>query len=144
MCLAQWRWRKCRYWMRRVGWVNTIFSATHPLQPQAMKETACLVQPIPMRLKKKTGMLKQCSTTILWEATNSSETNDINNYQGACFSEGLPGFKWLDSTAKKIRAPGRVHSACPIWNWERYVDNLQVVLIYRMTDSLRGGDHSPL
>jgi hypothetical protein len=82
-------------------------------------------------------------------SNNSSETGIIDNTHVRVFSEGLP-FYDLDKQAKMIRQLGLENDgkARQLARYvkeigERYVDNLQVVLIYRNDRFLRGGDHSP-
>jgi Peptidase family M28 len=82
-------------------------------------------------------------------SNNSNETNIIDNTRVRVFSEGLP-FYDLDKQAKQIRALGlendgksRQLARYVKEVGERYVDNLQVVMVYRNDRFLRGGDHSP-
>lgn len=82
-------------------------------------------------------------------SNNSNQTNIINNTQVRVFSEGLP-FYDLDKQAKMIRQLGlendgkaRQLARYVKETGERYVDNLQVVMVYRNDRFLRGGDHSP-
>jgi len=82
-------------------------------------------------------------------SNNSNETNIINNTQVRVFSEGLPGYE-LDKQAKNIRQLGLENDgkARQLARYvkevgERYVDNLEVMLIYRNDRFLRGGDHTP-
>ncbi len=82
-------------------------------------------------------------------SNNSSETNIINNTQVRVFSEGLP-FYQLEENGKMIRSMGwendgkaRQLARYVKETGERYVDNLEVVMIYRNDRFLRGGDHSP-
>jgi hypothetical protein len=82
-------------------------------------------------------------------SNNSNETNIINNTQVRVFSEGLPAFE-LDKQAKNIRQLGLENDgrARQLARYvkevgERYVDNLEVMLIYRNDRFLRGGDHTP-
>ncbi len=82
-------------------------------------------------------------------SNNSNETNIINNTQVRVFSEGLPDFE-LDKKAKTIRQFGLENDGISRQlaryvkeTGERYVDNLQVVMIYRNDRFLRGGDHTP-
>ena len=82
-------------------------------------------------------------------SNNSNQTNIINNTQVRVFSEGLP-FYDLDKQAKTIRQLGlendgraRQLARYVKETGERYVDNLQVVLVYRNDRFLRGGDHTP-
>lgn len=82
-------------------------------------------------------------------SNNSNETNIINNTQVRVFSEGLPSYD-LSKQAKMIRQLGlendgksRQLARYVKEVGERYVDNLQVVMIYRNDRFLRGGDHTP-
>ncbi|RYY44218.1 MAG: M20/M25/M40 family metallo-hydrolase [Chitinophagaceae bacterium] len=82
-------------------------------------------------------------------SNNSSETNIIANTQVRVFSEGLPAFE-TEKTAKLIRQLGlendgksRQLARYVKETGERYVDNLEVVMIYRNDRFLRGGDHTP-
>lgn len=82
-------------------------------------------------------------------SNNSNGTNIINNTQVRVFSEGLP-FYDLDKQAKSIRQLGlendgkaRQLARYVKETGERYVDNLEVVMIYRNDRFLRGGDHTP-
>jgi len=82
-------------------------------------------------------------------SNNSSETNIINNTQVRVFSEGLPAYD-LDKEARQIRQLGLENDgkARQLARYvkevgERYVDNLEVVMVYRNDRFLRGGDHTP-
>jgi hypothetical protein len=82
-------------------------------------------------------------------SNNSNETNIINNTQVRVFSEGLPAYD-LDKQAKTIRQLGLENDgkARQLARYvkevgERYVDNLEVMMIYRPDRFLRGGDHIP-
>ena len=82
-------------------------------------------------------------------SNNSSETGIIDNTRLRVFSEGLPAFE-LDKKAAGIRSVGGENDGTSrqLARYvkevgERYVDNLEVVLIYRNDRFLRGGDHTP-
>jgi hypothetical protein len=82
-------------------------------------------------------------------SNNSNQTHIINNTQVRVFSEGLPFYE-MDKKAKQLRQLGmendgnaRQLSRYVKETGERYVDNLQVVLVYRPDRFLRGGDHIP-
>lgn len=82
-------------------------------------------------------------------SNNSSETQIIDNTRLRVFSEGLPGYE-LDKNAKSIRQFGlendgksRQLARYVKEIGERYVDQLEVKLIYRNDRFLRGGDHTP-
>ncbi|ROI06333.1 M28 family peptidase [Chryseobacterium sp. G0240] len=79
----------------------------------------------------------------------SSDTNLINTYQLRVFSEGLPQYE-LDKKAREIRKFGLENDgdSRQLARYikeigERYVDHLQIKLIYRNDRFLRGGDHTP-
>jgi Peptidase family M28 len=82
-------------------------------------------------------------------SNNSNETNIIDNTRVRIFSEGLPFFE-LDKKASSIRNFGQENDgkARTLARYtkeigERYVDNLEVVMVYRNDRFLRGGDHTP-
>lgn len=82
-------------------------------------------------------------------SNNTSQTNIINNTKVRVFSEGLPAYE-LDKNAAAIRNLGLENDgkARQLARYvkeigERYVHNLEVVLIYRNDRFLRGGDHLP-
>ena len=82
-------------------------------------------------------------------SNNSSETQIIDNTRLRVFSEGLPSFE-LEKNAKTIRQFGlendgksRQLARYVKEIGERYVDQLEVKLIYRNDRFLRGGDHTP-
>ncbi|MBS1545317.1 MAG: M28 family metallopeptidase [Bacteroidetes bacterium] len=82
-------------------------------------------------------------------SNHSNETNIIDNTRIRVFSEGLPSFE-TEKRAKSIRQFGlendgksRQLARYTKEVGERYVDNLQVVMIYRNDRFLRGGDHTP-
>jgi len=82
-------------------------------------------------------------------SNNSSETQIIDNTRLRVFSEGLPGYE-LDKNAKSIRQFGlendgksRQLARYVKEIGERYIDQLEIKLIYRNDRFLRGGDHTP-
>ncbi|MGB8195004.1 MAG: M28 family metallopeptidase [Chitinophagaceae bacterium] len=82
-------------------------------------------------------------------SNNSNETNIIDNTRVRVFSEGLPFFE-LDKKATSIRNLGTENDGAARQlaryvkeTGERYVDNLEVVMVYRNDRFLRGGDHTP-
>jgi hypothetical protein len=81
-------------------------------------------------------------------SNHSNETNIIDNTRIRVFSEGLPAYE-LDKNAKNIRQLGlendgrsRQLARYIKETGERYVENIEVVMIYRNDRFLRGGDHS--
>ncbi|HYE55925.1 MAG TPA: M20/M25/M40 family metallo-hydrolase [Chitinophagaceae bacterium] len=81
-------------------------------------------------------------------SNHSNETNIIDNTRVRVFSEGLPAFE-LDKRAAGIRSLGTENdgSSRQLARYvkeigERYVPNLEVVMVYRNDRFLRGGDHT--
>lgn len=82
-------------------------------------------------------------------SNNTSETNIIDNTRIRVFSEGLPLFE-TEKSAKQIRQFGWENDgkARQLARYvkeigERYVENIEVVMVYRNDRFLRGGDHTP-
>jgi hypothetical protein len=101
------------------------------------------------KIKKDNLNLEAVLNNDIMGSNNSSETNIIDNTRIRVFSEGLPAFE-LDKNAANIRQLGlendgkaRQLARYVKETGERYVDNLQVVMVYRNDRFLRGGDHTP-
>ena len=99
--------------------------------------------------KKENLNIEAVLNNDIMGSNNSNETNNINNTQVRIFSEGLPFYE-LDKNAKNIRQLGlendgksRQLARYVKEIGERYVDNLEIKLIYRNDRFLRGGDHTP-
>ncbi len=99
--------------------------------------------------KKENRQIEAMLNNDIMGSNNSNETNIIDNTKLRVFSEGLPAYR-LDSSAKLIRFMGwendgkaRQLARYVKETGERYVDNLQIVMIYRNDRFLRGGDHTP-
>jgi hypothetical protein len=82
-------------------------------------------------------------------SNHSNETGLVNNMSVRVFSEGLPGYE-LDKSAAGIRSLGLENEGRPrqLARYvkevgERYVDDIDVMLVYRNDRFLRGGDHTP-
>lgn len=101
------------------------------------------------KAKKENWNIEAVLNNDIMGSNNSSETNIINNTQVRVFSEafstqdtgrvisnirnlGLENDGKARQLARYVKETG-----------ERYVDNLQVVMIYRNDRFLRGGDHTP-
>jgi len=100
-------------------------------------------------LKKENKNIEAVLNNDIMGSNNSSETNIIDNTRIRVFSEGLPFYE-LDKNAANIRQLGlendgkaRQLARYVKETGERYVDNLQVVMVYRNDRFLRGGDHTP-
>ncbi|MDE3249119.1 MAG: M20/M25/M40 family metallo-hydrolase [Bacteroidota bacterium] len=101
------------------------------------------------KLKKENAHLEAVLNNDIMGSNNSSETNIIDNTRIRVFSEGLPAYE-TEKTAANIRQLGlendgksRQLARYVKEIGERYVDNLQVVMVYRNDRFLRGGDHTP-
>ncbi|MDQ2753108.1 MAG: M28 family metallopeptidase [Bacteroidota bacterium] len=101
------------------------------------------------KAKKEAWNIEAVLNNDIMGSNNSSETNIIDNTKVRVFSEGLPFYE-LDKWGKTIRQFGlendgkaRQLARYVKETGERYVDNLEVVIIYRNDRFLRGGDHTP-
>lgn len=101
------------------------------------------------KAKKENWNIVAVLNNDIMGSNNSNETNIINNIKVRVFSEGLPAFE-TDKSAPNIRSLGlendgksRQLARYVKEIGERYIDNLEVVLIYRNDRFLRGGDHTP-
>ncbi len=101
------------------------------------------------KAKKEGWNIEAMLNNDIMGSNNSNETNIIDNTKVRVFSEGLPAYE-MDKNAKTIRNFGlendgrsRQLARYVKETGERYVDNLEVVMIYRNDRFLRGGDHSP-
>ena len=101
------------------------------------------------KAKKENWNIEAVLNNDIMGSNNSNETNIIDNNKVRVFSEGLPAYE-TEKTAANIRNLGLENDgkARQLARYvkeigERYVDNLQVVMIYRNDRFLRGGDHTP-
>jgi len=101
------------------------------------------------KAKKENWNIEAVLNNDIMGSNNSNETNIINNTKIRVFSEGI---SVLDTgrNATTLRNLGlendgkaRQLARYVKETGERYVDNLEVVLIYRNDRFLRGGDHTP-
>ncbi len=101
------------------------------------------------KAKKENWNIEAVLNNDIMGSNNSNETNIIDNTKIRVFSEGLPAFE-TEKNAVNIRNFGlendgksRQLARYVKEIGERYVDNLQVVMVYRNDRFLRGGDHTP-
>jgi hypothetical protein len=101
------------------------------------------------KAKKENWAIEAVLNNDIMGSNNSNETNIIENTKLRVFSEGL---SVLDTgkAAMQIRSlglenDGRSRQLARYIKEiaERYVDNMQVVMVYRNDRFLRGGDHTP-
>lgn len=100
------------------------------------------------KAKKNNTNIEAVLNNDIMGSNNSSQTDIIDNTRVRVFSEGLPAFE-TEKAAKGIRQLGLENdgSSRQLARYvketgERYVDNLEVVMIYRNDRFLRGGDHT--
>ena len=100
------------------------------------------------KMKKQAISIEAVLNNDMIGNNNTSETGIIENTWVRVFSEGLPAFE-TEKEAATIRALGlendgnsRQLARYLKETGERYVENINVVLIYRNDRFLRGGDHT--
>ncbi|MEO8412463.1 MAG: M20/M25/M40 family metallo-hydrolase [Ginsengibacter sp.] len=101
------------------------------------------------KAKKEKWNIEAVLNNDIIGSNNSNETNIIDNTRVRVFSEGIPNYE-PEKNIKRIMALGlendsksRQLARYVKEIGERYVDNLEVVMIYRTDRFLRGGDHLP-
>lgn len=101
------------------------------------------------KAKKENWNIEAVLNNDIMGSISSNETNITDNTKLRVFSEGLPAFE-TEKNAINIRNLGlendgkaRQLARYVKETGERYIDNLQVVLVYRNDRFLRGGDHTP-
>lgn len=101
------------------------------------------------KAKQRNWNIEAVLNNDIMGSNNSNETNIIDNSRVRVFSEGLPAYE-TEKNAATIRNLGLENDgkARQLARYiketgERYVENLQVVMIYRNDRFLRGGDHLP-
>lgn len=101
------------------------------------------------KAKKEKWNIEAVLNNDIIGSNNSSETNNISNNKVRVFSEGLSildtGRIITNIRNLGLENDGRARQLARYVKetGERYVDNLEVVMIYRNDRFLRGGDHSP-
>ncbi len=101
------------------------------------------------KAKKENWDIRAVLNNDIIGSNNSNETNIINNTKVRVFSEGIPATA-TEKDMARIRALGLENDSKSreLARYikeigERYVDNLEVKLIYRPDRFLRGGDQIP-
>ena len=137
----------CRV-MSQAGFPATIVFAVVSGEEQGLLGAEHLAE---QYVQQKVNMEALLNNDIMG-SNHSNETNIRDNTRLRVFSEGLPGNLMKDTTGRiaQIRQFGNENDgkARTLARYvkelgERYVDNLEVVLIYRNDRYLRGGDHTP-
>ena len=101
------------------------------------------------KAKKETWQIEAVLNNDIMGSNNSNETNIIDNTRLRVFSEGL-SVNDTGKAAMNIRNLGLENdgNARQLARYikevgERYVENLEIVMVYRNDRFLRGGDHTP-
>jgi hypothetical protein len=101
------------------------------------------------KAKKENWNIEAVLNNDIMGSNNSNETNIINNTKIRVFSEGLSvldtGKNTMNIRNLGLENDGKARQLARYVKetGERYVDNLEVVMIYRNDRFLRGGDHTP-
>lgn len=136
---------ECTRIMSKRGFPATIVFVAVSGEEQGLLGAAFMSE----KAKKENWNIEAVLNNDIMGSNNSNETNIIDNTKVRVFSEGLPAFE-TEKNAVSIRNLGlendgksRQLARYVKEIGERYVDNLQVVMIYRNDRFLRGGDHTP-
>ncbi len=136
---------ECARVMSKHSFPATIVFVTVSGEEQGLLGAAFMSE----KAKKENWNIEAVLNNDIMGSNNSNETNIIDNTKIRVFSEGLPAFE-TEKNAINIRTLGlendgksRQLARYVKEVGERYVDNLQVVMIYRNDRFLRGGDHTP-
>ena len=136
---------ECARVMSQHGFPATVIFVTVSGEEQGLLGAQFLAN----KAKKENWSIEAVLNNDIMGSNNSSETNIIDNTRIRVFSEGL---SVLDTgrVATNIRNLGlendgraRQLSRYVKEIGERYVENIEVVMVYRNDRFLRGGDHSP-
>jgi len=101
------------------------------------------------KAKKEGWPIEAVLNNDIMGSNNSNETNIIENTKIRVFSEGLSvtdtGRAAMQIRSLGLENDGRSRQLARYIKeiGERYVDNIQVVMVYRNDRFLRGGDHTP-
>jgi hypothetical protein len=101
------------------------------------------------KAKKQNWNIEAVLNNDIMGSNNSNETNVINNTKIRVFSEGLSvldtGRAETNIRNLGLENDGKARQLARYVKetGERYVDNLEVVMVYRNDRFLRGGDHTP-
>lgn len=136
---------ECARVMSRYSFPATIIFVAVSGEEQGLLGAAFMSE----KAKKQNVNIEAVLNNDIMGSNNSNETNIIDNTKVRVFSEGLPTFE-TEKNAVTIRNLGLENDgkARQLARYvkevgERYVDNLQVIMVYRNDRFLRGGDHTP-
>jgi hypothetical protein len=136
---------ECARIMSKHNFPATIIFVTVSGEEQGLLGSAFMSE----KAKKENWNIVAVLNNDIMGSNNSNETNIINNTKLRVFSEGIPAYE-TEKVAANIRNLGlendgksRQLARYVKEIGERYVDNMEVVLVYRNDRFLRGGDHTP-
>ena len=101
------------------------------------------------KAKKENWQIEAVLNNDIMGSNNSNETNIIDNTRLRVFSEGLSvndtGKVAMNIRNLGLENDGNARQLARYINevGERYVENLEIVMVYRNDRFLRGGDHTP-
>lgn len=136
---------ECARIMSKHGFPATVIFVAVSGEEQGLLGSAFMSE----KAKKENWNIGGVLNNDIMGSNNSNETQIIDNTKVRVFSEGLPAFE-TEKNAISIRSLGLENDgkSRQLARYikevgERYVDNLQVVMVYRNDRFLRGGDHTP-
>ncbi|MEO6252486.1 MAG: M20/M25/M40 family metallo-hydrolase, partial [Ferruginibacter sp.] len=136
---------ECARIMSKHNFPATVIFVTVSGEEQGLLGSAFMSE----KAKKENWNIVAVLNNDIMGSNNSNETNIIGNTKLRVFSEGIPAYE-TEKVATNIRNlglenDGRSRQLARYVKeiGERYVDNMEVVLIYRNDRFLRGGDHTP-
>ena len=136
---------ECARIMSKHNFPATIIFVTVSGEEQGLLGSAFMSE----KAKKENWNIVAVLNNDIMGSNNSNETNITNNTKVRVFSEGIPAYE-TEKVAANIRSLGlendgksRQLARYVKEIGERYVVNMEVVLIYRNDRFLRGGDHTP-
>lgn len=136
---------ECARIMSKKSFPSTIFFITVSGEEQGLLGAYYMAK----KAKEQNWQIEAVLNNDIMGSNNSSQTNIIDNTRVRVFSEGLPAYD-TEKNAKQIRMLGLENDgkARQLARYvkeigERYVENIEVVMIYRNDRFLRGGDHTP-
>jgi len=135
---------ECARILSKHNFASTILFVAFSGEEQGLLGAERLAQ----RAKDSSWNIEAVLNNDIMGSNQSNETGIIDNTRVRVFSEGLPAFD-LDKKSASIRQLGMENDGISRQlaryvkeTGERYIANLEVVMIYRNDRFLRGGDHT--
>ena len=136
---------ECARIMSKIGFPATIIFIAVSGEEQGLLGAAYMAE----KSKKQNLNIEAVLNNDIMGSNNSSETNIIDNTRLRVFSESFSvmdtGRATLNIRNLGLENDGKTRQLARYVKeiGERYVDNLQIVMVYRNDRYLRGGDHTP-